>query len=331
MSIVQLTHLQKVVAGTTAVEVASLVVNEGEITAVTGLTGEPKSTFLALLTGQTRPTAGTVRVAGTDPALERRRLAQALGILPAENGLYGRLSVRQNLAFFAELYGLPAARVDEVLSQVGLADQAGVRAESLPIGLARRLAFGRAILHQPDLLLLVDPFVACDAASVELLGRLLKTLAEAGTAALIIADESSGLSRLCQTICVFDQGRLSHSYRPGQEERTDRPFKIPARLEGKVALVNPADILYATSEDGRTYLCTSNGRVPTHLSLGEVEERLARSGFFRAHRSYLVNLQHIKEVVSYTRDSYTLMLDGGDAEIPLSKSSARELRELLGY
>jgi ABC-2 type transport system ATP-binding protein len=108
------------------------------------------------------------------------------------------------------------------------------------------------------------------------------------------------------------------------------PFKIPARLDGKVALINPGDILYAAAEDSKTVLCTENGRIPTHLTLNEVEHRLARSGFFRAHRSYLVNLQHVTEVIAYTRNSYTLILEDS-SEIPLSKSAAKDLRALLDY
>jgi ABC-2 type transport system ATP-binding protein len=72
--------------------------------------------------------------------------------------------------------------------------------------------------------------------------------------------------------------------------------------------------------------------LPTHFTLNELEERLLRSGFFRAHRSYLVNLQHVKEVIPYTRNSFSLRLDDeAGTEIPLSKSAAGELRELLGY
>jgi ABC-2 type transport system ATP-binding protein len=79
-------------------------------------------------------------------------------------------------------------------------------------------------------------------------------------------------------------------------------------------------------------LHTNQDQVPTHLTLAELEQRLARSGFFRAHRGYLVNLQRVKAVVPYTRDSFTLLLDdAAKTEIPLSKGSARELRELLGY
>ena len=104
------------------------------------------------------------------------------------------------------------------------------------------------------------------------------------------------------------------------------------RLESEVALVNPADILFASASEGRCTLRTVTGDLPTQFTLGELEERLARRGFFRAHRSYLVNLQHVKSVIPYTRNAFSLILDDADeTEIPLSKSSAAELRELLGY
>jgi ABC-2 type transport system ATP-binding protein len=107
---------------------------------------------------------------------------------------------------------------------------------------------------------------------------------------------------------------------------------IPAKLEGKVALVNPVDIMYVFAQDDRAYLQTTEDRFPTQFTLSELEKRLSRSGFFRAHRGYLVNLQHVKEVIPYTRDSFSLRLkDEAGTEIPLSKSAARELRELLGY
>jgi ABC-2 type transport system ATP-binding protein len=96
--------------------------------------------------------------------------------------------------------------------------------------------------------------------------------------------------------------------------------------------VNPSDILYALVRDGKTWLQTTAECLPTQFTLTELETRLGRRGFFRAHRSYLVNLQRVKEVIPYTRNSYSLILDdAANTEIPLSKSSAAELRELLGY
>jgi len=337
-AMIELTQLQKVVQQNILINIPSLTVPAGEITAVSGLTAVHKDTFIQLLTGLTPPTAGQVRLAGIDPYEQRALFAQKVGILPAENGLYERLTARQNLEFYCRLYGLPLSRAVELLSLVGLQDQAQVRVQQLTPELARRLALGRAILHQPEILILVDPFSKSSPASVSLISQVLQKQAANGTAVLLIADESAATTAVCHTINIMNQGRLSHSYTPGdQPTPPNLPFKIPARLEGKVALVNPVDILYATSDDGRTYLYTEDGRIPTHLTLSEVESRLARSGFFRAHRSYLVNLQHIKEMIAYTRDSYTLILDGNQPdnaesiEIPLSKSAARDLRELLDF
>ncbi len=97
-------------------------------------------------------------------------------------------------------------------------------------------------------------------------------------------------------------------------------------------LYDPNELLYATSRDGKTYLRTANEEAATNLTLQELEQRLVGRGFFKAHRAYLVNLQHIKAVIQYTRNSYTLLLnDEKETMIPLSKQCERELQELLGY
>ena len=335
---IELTQVQKVAQQNTLIDIPSLTVAAGEITAVTGLTALYKETFIQLLTGQTSPSAGQIRLAGIEPHVERTAFAQEVGVLLKENGLYERLTAQQNLDFYCRLYGLPLARSKELLTFVGLQDQAQTRVQELSPEFSRRLALGRAILHQPAVLILVDPFAQSSPASVALIQELLRQQAATGAAVLLIAEESAVVTAVCQTVVVITQGKLTQSYTPGEQAPSpDLPFKIPARLEGKIALVNPADILYATSDDGRTFLCTEDGRIPTHLTLTDVEGRLARSGFFRAHRSYLVNLQHIKEMIAYTRDSYTLILDGGQPdtagpiEIPLSKSAARDLRDLLDF
>ncbi len=331
---IELTHLQKVVEQTTLIDIDELRVEAGEITAVTGLTGLYKQVFLDLLTGKIKPTAGILCLAGVDPALDPHRLAQKVGILPAQNGLYTRLTVHQNLKIYAELYGLPASAVDSVLVQVGLTDRTHTHVDALSPGLARRLALGRALLHQPDVLLLVDPFLECDETAVSWITRLVTEIAAENKAVLVIANESADIVRLSHQIVVMEKGKPVQWV--AADERSPKEqvlFRVPAKLEGKVALINPVHILYATAEEGRTFLVTENGRIPTHLTLSEVEKRLSRSGFFRTHRSFLVNLQYLKEIISYTRNSFTLILENGSdtIEVPLSKGAAKELRELLDY
>lgn len=328
---IEITGLQKVIENTTILDISQLQIEAGEIAAVVGPAGSGKVQLLDLLTGKTRPTVGQVRVADTDPR-ERKAFSRLVGVLFPEDSLYPRQTARQNLAFQARLYGLPKYRLDEVLEVVGLADHADVRAEKLSSGLARRLSFGRAILHQPSVLILVEPFERCDGASITLLARLMRQIADDEVAVLILADDNANLHSVCDTVHLLNQGAITDTYHPGEEGQAVLPFKIPVRMEGKVALINPVDILFADAEDGRAFLQTREGRLPTQFTVSELEERLARSGFFRAHRSYLVNLQHVKEVIPYTRNSFSLRLDDGEnTEIPLSKSAAGELRELLGY
>jgi ABC-2 type transport system ATP-binding protein len=237
-----------------------------------------------------------------------------------------------NLRFYCGLYKLPARRAAETLELVGLADHAEASLEGLPSGLLRRLAFGRAVLHEPHVLLLAEPFARSDEATIALLAGVMRQQAANGVAVLILDHDQAALTSLCDVIYALKQGRIGEAYFPREESRASQPFKIPVRMEDKVVLVNPADILFADASEGRAFLVTAEGRLPTQYTLSELEGRLARSGFFRGHRSYLVNLQHVKEVIPYTRNSFSLRLDdSANTEIPLSKAAAQELRALLGY
>ena len=329
---IDLKGLQKVIDQITVLDVEALKIEAGEIAALVGPVDSGKDTLLELLTGQSRPTAGEVHLAGIDPHAERNRFSRKVGVLFSEDNLYNRMSPEGNLKFYCRLRRIPKARVAEVLRKVGLADHADVKVEKLPSNLKRRLAFGRAILHDPKVLLLVEPFAKCDDTSVVLLSDLIRQLAADGAATLILAEDTAKLDPLCDMIYRLEKGRVIVSYRPGEEPRVGLPFMIPAKQEGKVDLVDPADILYVMAQDDRAFLQTADDLLPTQFTLAELEKRLSRSGFFRAHRSYLVNLQHVKEVIPFTRDSFTLRLkDEAGTQIPLSKSAARELRELLGY
>ncbi len=329
---IELTDLQKVLDQSTVIDIPLLQVKAGEVVALVGPVDSGKDVLFQLLTGRIRPTNGRVRLAGLDPYHEQGAFSRQVGVLFPEDNLYKRLSVLGNLQFYCRLRRLPKTRAVEVLEQVGLADQASVSVERLSPGLSRRLALGRAILDQPIVLLLADPFAGCDQASIKMICQVVRKLAESGTAVMVFAHDAGGMEMLCDTVYRLDSGRIIDSFDPHEQKQRQRPFMVPARVEEKIILIDPADILYVFAQDDRAYLQTSEGRLPTQFTLAELEKRLSRSGFFRAHRAYLVNLQQVKEVIPYTRDSFTLRLkDTKGTEIPLSKSAERELRELLEY
>ncbi len=327
-----LTDLQKVQNQTTVIDIPSLEVKAGEIAALVGPVDSGKDILFQLLTGRIHPTIGSVRLAGVDPYHERGAFSRQVGVLFSEDNLYKRLSVLGNLKFYSRLLRLPKTRAVEVLEQVGLADHAGVSTEKLSPGLSRRLALGRALLANPKVLLLADPFAGCEQVSITLISQVVRRQVEAGAAVLIFSQDTNNLETLCATLYRLAQGRIVESYDPREEQQRQRSFMVPARSADKVILIDPAEILYVFAQDDRAYLQTTEGHLPTQFTLAELEKRLSRSGFFRAHRAYLVNLQQVKEVIPYTRDSFSLRLkDSAGTEIPLSKSAERELRELLGY
>lgn len=327
-----LQQVSKVVDQRTVLEIESLQVAAGDIVGVVGPSGSGTAVLFSLLTGQSRPTSGQVRVAGGDPAAEPYAFSQQAGVLFEEDALYATRTPEANLVFHARLRGLPSSRVAEVLALVGLADHGRVKFDALSSGMRRRLGFGISILHQPAVLILAEPFAHCDEGSISLLSQLISDQAAAGKTTVILAATDSYLANICHTIYELDQGRIVARRQPQDEARNALPFKIPVKLEGRVALINPADILYVMVEDGRTFLHTRDEQLPTQFTLAEMEERLARSGFFRAHRAYLVNLQHVTELIPYTRSTFSLRLnDPAGTKIPLSRDAARELRDLLDY
>lgn len=329
---IELRGVQKVLGGKTVLDIPELAVGPGEIVGVFGPEGSGVDALFALLTGRMRPTLGEVRVNGIDPVTDHEGMARAAGIVFAEDAVYKNLTVAANMAFHANLFGLPGSRVGEVLSRVGLADQAAAKTDDLPTGLKRRLSFGRAILHRPNALIAQELFARCDETTISLLGNQVRSLAEEEHAAvLLLASAPARLSALCERKYDLQEGRMLEM-RSGREDSSRPAFRLPVKTEDKVILVNPADILYADAGEGRTVLVTGEGRLPAPYTLAELETKLSRSGFFRAHRSILVNLQHVKEVIPYTRNSFSIRLDDAEGtKIPLSKSAAAELKAVFGY
>ncbi|HEY7124669.1 MAG TPA: ATP-binding cassette domain-containing protein [Ktedonobacterales bacterium] len=332
----QVSHLAKSIEDRTALFIEQFEVNAGEIVAIIGPVSSGKTLLIRLLAGVVPPSGGSVLFGGQDvhqtPAARAR-----IGVLFEEDLLYERLSAQANLELYCGMHRLPNSRASELLAQVGLGDQMKKRASKLSPAAQRRLAFARALLWRPPLLLLDQPTLRADLDTQVIFARMITQAAAEGAAVLLTDEDLAWAGKICTRVLELEHGRIVSRQSPEGERSPATPerhvpFKIPARKDDRIALYDPGDLLYATSRDGKTFLRTASEEVTSNLTLQELEERLTGRGFFRAHRAYLVNLQHIKSVVQFTRSSYTLQLDDKqETMIPLSKQSEKELQELLGY
>lgn len=185
-----------------ALEGVDLVLDTTEHLAVLGENGAGKTTLLRILSTSLRPTAGELQIAGLDAFRERRRLRHYIGYVPHSLGLYPALSAVENLRFFCDLQAVEHRRVEEVLEAVGLRSEANRRVAEMSRGMQQRLALGRAILHDPKLLVLDEPDASLGSDGAELLGHIMR-----GRSAVLATHDHALANRLCPRTLVLRHGR----------------------------------------------------------------------------------------------------------------------------
>jgi heme exporter protein A len=169
-------------------------VEEGQTLVVFGPNGAGKTTLLRVLAGLLRPHGGRARVLDAELPKEAWRLRGQVGLVAHEPLLYRELTPRENLRFQARLHGVQAERVDEALAAVGMAGRADDRLGELSRGMVQRVAAARAVLHDPPLLLLDEPWAGLDPAAVELLEPVVGR-ASGRTRVVVTHDVAGGLEQ----------------------------------------------------------------------------------------------------------------------------------------
>jgi heme exporter protein A len=215
-------------AGVTALQAVDLTVASGEAVAVFGPNGAGKTTLLRVLATLLRPSAGVVRLFGQGirdgGAAARRRM----GFLSHRSFLYPDLTPTENLHFYARMFRVPssAERVRALLDQVGLAGWAHRPVRTLSRGLEQRCALARALLHQPDLLLLDEPFSGLDMGAVQMLSQTLRQVHARGTTLLMTTHDFERGFEVCTRAVILRRGRLvwDGSVRGPQRDEFERRY-----------------------------------------------------------------------------------------------------------
>ena len=206
---VQLDNVSRHFGRRRALSRITLTLKAGDIVGLLGPNGAGKSTLLGVLATIVAPTSGTVRY-GTATARESGpALRQRIGVLAHELFLYPELSAQQNLTFFAGMYGLDAARVvPAALDRAALSDRAPDDVGSFSRGMRQRLALERALLHQPRLVLLDEPFTGLDDRSVGAVSDRLRRLAADGAIVIVATHDLDVADGLVTRVALIRDGKL---------------------------------------------------------------------------------------------------------------------------
>lgn len=188
-------------------------VAQGEFVALLGPNGAGKTTFLRILASLSRATLGEVRIAGHRLPHQASEVRQRLGVVSHMPLLYGDLTAEENLRFYARLYSIPGLdqRVVDVLEQVGLLNRRKDLVRTFSRGMQQRLAIGRAVLHDPEVLLLDEPHTGLDQDACEMLDGALKQVAARGRTVVMTSHDLARAQDLASRFDVLTRGRIQAS------------------------------------------------------------------------------------------------------------------------
>ncbi|MCR8842428.1 LytTR family transcriptional regulator DNA-binding domain-containing protein [Paenibacillus sp. SC116] len=314
--------------------------------------------LIQLLLGDIPASSGHVLIESENLPQTFKKKAHKIGVSFLDDGHYGRLKVKDSLTFYKDIYQATIS-IDEVLHKIGLEDKQNSKISSLTFSEKKRLNLGKTIIHNPMLLIWEEPEQNVDMESHIIIRALLTELLNEGKAILIttsyLADAISITNEVYRLnehefkkLDVIDDSvtdpqtdiTITIGEHPSQtvilppttiEVRPVRVERIPAKVDDKIILFDPTEINFIEISEGISILHVKGATFPCVFTLNDLESKLKPLGFFRCHRSYIVNLQKVREVITWTRNSFGLILDDDKkSSIPLSKGKYDELKGALG-
>jgi len=206
---IEVKGLSKAFGTRKAVDDVSFTLPEGAFLSIFGPNGAGKTTLLRVLSTLARPSAGEARLCGIDLKEEPDKVRERIGLISHQSMLYPDLTAQENLMLYAELYGIPdpQARVDELLSAVGLSHRRLDPVRTFSRGMTQRVSIARALVHDPQVVFLDEPYSGLDPHAVDIFDKLINAVRGDRTFVMVSHDLSKGF-HLCTHVLVLARGRV---------------------------------------------------------------------------------------------------------------------------
>ena len=204
-------------------------VNKGEILGFLGPSGSGKTTTINILTGQLTPDQGQSSILGKSSTNLNEEDLTNIGLITENSGYYEKLSLYDNLLFFAKLYDVPQGDLDDLMKRVGLYDRRKTLAEKLSTGMKQRMLLVRAIINKPQVLFLDEPTSGLDPSTSQSIHELIKELQSEGTTIFLTTHDMHEATILCDKIVLLNKGQIVEAGTPSdliQKYNTAKRVKI---------------------------------------------------------------------------------------------------------
>lgn len=295
--------------------------------------------LINLLLGKTMLSQGEIRF--------EENTKQRIGYFFLHAGFYERLSIEEILKFKQRLYD-SAMPVNDAMAAVQLDAKRSVKTKNLSFSEKKRLQLACLLIQDPTIYIFEEPDQNIDLESKRILLGILQQLKQQDRCIFMLTGNLESAITAADEVFRLDENGLhpiqtssdAEAEASSESEETMntaesvipvRFEKIPTKVNDKIVLFDPPEIDYVESNEGQSFLHIQGESFPSTATLNDLEARLLPFGFFRCHRSYIVNLQKVREVITWTRNSYSLVLNNKDkSTIPLSKAKMVELKEMLG-
>ncbi len=272
--VLEVSHVTKTYGDFTAVNDLSFSVEPGSIFGFLGPNGAGKTTTLRMILDIIQPTQGRISVLGADSALTVRN---RIGYLPEERGLYKKMKARQTIAYFAQLKGLKGSeakrRALELLERFGLGDFANNKIEALSKGMAQKVQVLSAIAHEPELVILDEPFSGLDPVNQQVLEDMILDLANRERTIIFSTHVMQHAERLCDRLMLIAKGRRRFLGTLA-EARQEMPRRIRIETGDSVEAIRALDFVVSLEADK-----TVPGRYEVDLVQGTDPQRVLKACF----------------------------------------------------
>jgi ABC-2 type transport system ATP-binding protein len=257
---VRLEHVTKRFGHRNAVSDLTLDVPRGVICGLLGPNGSGKTTTIRMIMGILRPDEGTVALFGGDPSASRRT---KIGYLPEERGVYKKMKCLEFVTFLAEIRGVPRAegrrRGLAWLERLGLRDWADKKVEDLSKGMQQKVQFVGTVIHEPELLILDEPFSGLDPINQDLLETIVRDLKAGGTTILLSTHLMDQAERLCERVCLISRARKVLDGDLRELKAAEWKGVVAVAFEGPDRWVDGPEIARAERMNGGLHLVLHEG------------------------------------------------------------------------